>query len=272
MTDAIKTAVFSINVDGRDVTSNFDPALISMTIRFTDGGKSNSLEISLDDTDGRIRLPREGADIRATLAWSDGGGAVQFEGKTDEPESEGSRGGGMTLSITAHAADLKGKPKAKKQKHEDDAKFGDVAKEWGQAADLDVKVDDEAVMGASGSARRVALQREAMVLHDPQNPFHIDRRFAVGAQFAVRQGANPAIAISRAFVDNGTDQGKQIRVLGLAIAATRLGRARPPFDQIGAGDASIGRSARTLTVPSRVSAQSGRIPVLFASLAPLAVF
>jgi phage protein D len=144
MTDKVKNAVCWISVDGRDVTSNFDPHLISMTIRLTDGGKSDSLEIILDDKDGRLQLPREGADIRATLSWSNGaGGAVEFTGKTDEPESEGSRGGGMVLSITAHAVDLKGKPKAKRQRHKDQATFGDVAKEWGEAADLDVKVGGE---------------------------------------------------------------------------------------------------------------------------------
>jgi phage protein D len=137
----MRSALYSLAVDGQDVTSNFDPHLISMTIKLTDGGKSDTLEISLDDMDGRLRLPREGADIRATLSWSIGGGAVEFQGKTDEPESRGSRGGGMTLSITAHAADLKGKPKEKKQSHKDNATFGDVAKEWGQSADLDVKVD-----------------------------------------------------------------------------------------------------------------------------------
>jgi phage protein D len=33
------------------------------------------------------------------------------------------------------------KLKEKRQRHKDNAKFGDVAKEWGRAADLDVKVD-----------------------------------------------------------------------------------------------------------------------------------
>jgi hypothetical protein len=114
--------------------------LIALVITLTDGGWSDTLEIELDDANGQIKLPREGADIEATIAWSDGGGAVQFVGKTDQPTSEGTRGGGMILNITAHAADLKGKPKEKKQKHKDKAKFEDVAKEFAKDADLDVKV------------------------------------------------------------------------------------------------------------------------------------
>lgn len=106
MTETVRKAVYSISVDGTPVTSNFDSHLISLKINLTDGGKSDSLEIELDDADGRIRLPREGADIAATISRT-GGGAAAFEGKTDEPESEISRGGGMKLSITAHSADLK---------------------------------------------------------------------------------------------------------------------------------------------------------------------
>jgi phage protein D len=142
MTNAARRAIYTITIDGQDVTSNFEPHLLSLQIKLTDGGQSDTLDISLDDAGGRISMPREGAEIVATLAWSDGGGAVIFEGVTDEPESEGSRGQGMVLNITAHAADMKGKTKEKRQTHKDSAKFGDVANEWGKKADLDVRVSD----------------------------------------------------------------------------------------------------------------------------------
>lgn len=141
----MRRAVYSIKVDGKTVTDAFEPLLISMHIRLADGGKSDTLEINLDDTDGQIQLPREDADIEATLAWSDGGGSVHFTGKTDEPKSQGSRGGGMVMSIHAHATDMKGEPKAKQSRHKGEkdkkTKFGEVAKDWGKKAGLDVKVE-----------------------------------------------------------------------------------------------------------------------------------
>lgn len=143
MAAAVRRAVVSITVDGQVVTDAFEPRLVSLTIRLTDGGKSDSLDITLEDTDGMIKLPREGADIEALIFWSDGGGAVQFAGKTDEPTSEGSRGGGRLLHILATAADMKGKPKAKKSRHKDKGKFSDVAQQWGDDAGLDVKVDED---------------------------------------------------------------------------------------------------------------------------------
>jgi hypothetical protein len=139
----MRQAVYFISIDGQDISSTLEPLLISMTITLTDGGKSDTLEMDIDDSGGQLKMPREGAAVYATLAWSDGGQAVVFEGKTDQPRSSGTRGGGMIMSITAHAADMKDKPKEKKQKHKDDKKFGDVAKDFAKSANLEAKVSDK---------------------------------------------------------------------------------------------------------------------------------
>jgi phage protein D len=139
----MRRAIYFISVDGQDVTSNFEPYLIRLQIRLTDGGESDTCEISLDDSAGQLKMPRDDADIEVRLQWSDGGGAVTFKGKTDEPESQGSRGGGMILNITARATDMKDKPKEKKSKHKDDATFEETAKEFGNAAGLNVKVSGD---------------------------------------------------------------------------------------------------------------------------------
>ena len=139
----MRRAIYFISIDGQDVTSNFAPFLIRLQIRLTDGGESDTCEISLDDSAGQLKLPRDDADIEVQLQWSDGGGAVVFKGKTDEPESQGSRGGGMVMNLTARATDMKDKAKEKKTKHIDDASFEDAAKELGKLAGLTVKVAGE---------------------------------------------------------------------------------------------------------------------------------
>lgn len=139
----MRRAIYFISVDGQDVTSNFEPYLIRLQIKLTDGGESDTCEISLDDSAGQLQMPRDDADIEVRLQWSDGGGAVVFKGKTDEPESQGSRGGGMVMNITARATDMKDKPKEKRIKYKDDATFGDAAKEFGKLAGLNVKVSGE---------------------------------------------------------------------------------------------------------------------------------
>jgi phage protein D len=136
----MRHAIYFISIDGRDVTSKFEPYLIHLQIRLTDGGESDTCELSLDDSAGQLKFPRDDADIEVRLQWSDGGGAVVFKGKTDEPESQGSRGGGMVMNLTARATDLKDKAKEKKTKHKDDAAFENAATEFGKLAGLNVKV------------------------------------------------------------------------------------------------------------------------------------
>jgi len=140
----LRQAVFSVNIDGRNASNNFESYLISLVITLTDGGKSDSLEMELDDSHGQLILPREGADIDATLGWADRPGEyVTFQGKTDQPRSEGTRGGGMIMNITAHATDLKGEPKHKFEKHKDDSTFEEAAKKWGEDIGLNVRVDEK---------------------------------------------------------------------------------------------------------------------------------
>lgn len=144
MTDGAKKPKLTVIVDGKDVTDAFDPRLIAVSVHMVDGGASDTADLTLDDRDGSLRLPRAGADISIRVEWSDGSGsALEFNGKTDEPESIGSRPGGRTLNLRAMAADMGGEIKENAQAHKDDADFGDVAKEWGQSAGLDVKVAPE---------------------------------------------------------------------------------------------------------------------------------
>jgi len=86
--------------------------------------------------------------------------------------SEGSRGQGMVLNITAHAADMKGKTKEKRQAHKDSGKFGDVAKEWGRKADFEARV----------SEKLAAIQRDYWAMQN-------ESFMAWGARMAQEMGA-----------------------------------------------------------------------------------
>ena len=158
----MRKAVYSISIGGQNVSSAFDPLLLSLEIELTEGGETDRLTIELDDSNGQIQLPSPGASVSAALGWSDSGSVVAFEGFTDEPKSSGTtpkgadqddgsieqlishgdRGSGRTLTITAHSADLTGKVKQPMQAHADNMTFGDVAKQWGEKAGLSsIQVD-----------------------------------------------------------------------------------------------------------------------------------
>jgi len=178
----MRRAIYFISIDGQDVTSNFEPYLIRLQIRLTDGGESDTCEISLDDSAGQLQMPRDDADIEVRLQWSDGGGAVTFKGKTDEPESQGSRGGGMIMNITARATDMKDKPKEKKAKHKDDASFDETAKEFGKLAGLNVKVS-----GALAQKKRDywAMQNESFMAWGTRIASELGATFKIRGKDAV---------------------------------------------------------------------------------------
>ena len=139
-------AAYSIMVDGLDVSSNFGPVLESLSLSDSDGGKSDTLDIVLNDSYGHLLLPRAGAAIQAAIWWEEipafsVGGAITFSGKTDAPKSLGSRHKGMTLSISAKSADHVGKGKQKKNRYKDSTTFGSVAQQWGSEAGYQVQID-----------------------------------------------------------------------------------------------------------------------------------
>jgi len=96
-----KCAVFMVAVAGSNITTTLMPVLISLTISDKVGTHSDTASLEIDDTDGRIILPRIGAPVTVALGWEGEGVRVVFTGTVDEVRSSGSRGGGRTLSITA---------------------------------------------------------------------------------------------------------------------------------------------------------------------------
>jgi phage protein D len=189
----MRRAIYFISVDGEDVTSNFEPYLIRLQIRLTDGGESDTCEISLDDSAGQLQMPRDDADIEVRLQWSDGGGAVVFKGKTDEPESQGSRGGGMVMNITARATDMKDKPKEKRIKHKDDATFGDAAKEFGKLADLNVRISRDL---AQKKSDYWAMQNESFMSWGTRIASELGATFKIRGKEAIFAPSNANDSVS----------------------------------------------------------------------------
>ncbi|MBY6239790.1 phage late control D family protein [Methylosinus sp. Sm6] len=134
-------AVYSMSVDGTEVTRRFTPYLEALTLRLYDGGQSDTLEILLDDSLGHLRLPRVGASLSASLSWSGGGQALNFTGKTDEPRSRGGRSAGRLLALTATGTDFLSSVKEKQQGHVDDSTFEQAAQKFGAKAGIAVKID-----------------------------------------------------------------------------------------------------------------------------------
>ena len=96
---------YQVLVDGKDISATIRPRLMSMTITDNRGFTADTIEITLDDSDGQLDMPRRGATLHALIGWQ--GSALVDKGtyKIDEVEHNGAPD---VLTIRGKSADLRG--------------------------------------------------------------------------------------------------------------------------------------------------------------------
>jgi len=173
-----KCAVFMVAVAGSNITTTLMPVLISLTISDKVGTHSDTASLEIDDTDGRIILPRIGAPVTVALGWEGEGVRVVFTGTVDEVRSSGSRGGGRTLSITAKGMDTTGKPKEGQQRHFDDSTVENILREAGKLAGVTTVEVDPSL--ASITRKYFEMRDESLI--------HMGERLAreIGGNFRIQ--------------------------------------------------------------------------------------
>ncbi|CCA91303.1 contractile injection system protein, VgrG/Pvc8 family [Novosphingobium sp. PP1Y] len=73
MTQAITNIPdWRVTLDGKDLTERMRPRLVSLTISEKRGDEADQLDIVLDDTDGGLAIPKEGALLTVALGWKQG--------------------------------------------------------------------------------------------------------------------------------------------------------------------------------------------------------
>ncbi|MCC0035496.1 MAG: late control D family protein [Hoeflea sp.] len=130
--------IWSVTINGVDISTGLRPHLVSITVTDKDGTAGDTLSITVDDTGGQFRMPDEGARITASI-----NGVRVFEGTVDKVRSQGSRGEGLKLSITAKGYDTKGKAKEPQALHKDDATLEEYLGEVADNAGFSLMIDPE---------------------------------------------------------------------------------------------------------------------------------
>ena len=97
----------------------------------------------MDDSDGRIVMPKDDELITISLGWSGGSVAEVFRGKVNDIKSSGGRSGRM-LAIGCSGMGTKSKTKQISNKHFDESSLGDIMKAVAQGAGItEMLVDAE---------------------------------------------------------------------------------------------------------------------------------
>lgn len=61
-----------VTLDGKDLTDRLRPRLVSLTMSEKRGDEADQLDIVLDDSDGLLAIPKEGATLHVHLGWKQG--------------------------------------------------------------------------------------------------------------------------------------------------------------------------------------------------------
>lgn len=80
---------FTVTLDGRDLTSMIEPRLISLSVTECRADEADTLDITLDDSDGRLEIPKRGAVLAVSIGWVEAGLVDKGTFKVDEVEHSG---------------------------------------------------------------------------------------------------------------------------------------------------------------------------------------
>lgn len=138
-------ADFRLSVDGEDFSGKVRPRLISIKLTERRGEEADQLEIELDDSDGRLALPRKGAEVRLQLGWLQGAGvrvglvdkgrfkidSVDWDGPPDK------------VTIRGRSADLTSGFRRRREAIHKDTTLGAIAREIAARHGYQAKVSAE---------------------------------------------------------------------------------------------------------------------------------
>lgn len=96
--------MWRLTLDGRDISASFRPRLISLNLTDNRSFEADTLDITLDDSDGKLAIPRKGVTLAVQLGWA--GEPLIDKGSymVDEVEHSGSPD---QLTLRAKSADLR---------------------------------------------------------------------------------------------------------------------------------------------------------------------
>lgn len=120
-----------------DITAKVRPRLISLTLTDKRAGESDELNITLDDSDGKLSLPRTGATIRLSLGWKLAGLVDRGRFTVDEVEWSSAPG---QVQIRARSADMTKAFRIRTERSWRDTTLGAVVQQLAAANGLQARV------------------------------------------------------------------------------------------------------------------------------------
>lgn len=127
----LRGAIFDAAAELLDITAKVRPRLIALTLTEKRGDEADQLEITLDDSDGLLEMPKPGAVLRLQLGWLRGRNVTpglidKGSFKVDEVEHSGPPD---QVRITARSADFTSDLKKRREQSWHDTTLGAIVNE-----------------------------------------------------------------------------------------------------------------------------------------------
>lgn len=132
--------IFRVIANGADITETIKERLLKIQVTDAAGHSSDSVEIRIDDRDGKIVIPETGAKLEVFLGYEEQGLERVGIYTVDEIGLEGPSD---TLIIPAKAADMKKNLKVPKSRSWDAVTFSDIVNTLAAEHGLKAKVSDD---------------------------------------------------------------------------------------------------------------------------------
>ena len=137
------TPNFQVIADNQDITQAIKNRLLTLRITDEAGWQSDSLELTLDDRDGKVELPRQGAQLLVKLGFKEAGLIRMGVYTVDEVSVEGLPD---VLVIRARAANFRKSLKEQKSRSWENVTIGALVKTIAREHDLE-PVTSESLAG-----------------------------------------------------------------------------------------------------------------------------
>ena len=131
--------IYQLVVNGKDISHIVRPLLMRLSLRECRGGEADQLDLTLDDSQGNLALPPEGADVSLQLGYEHAGMVDKGTFKVDEVEHSGAPD---VITIRCRSAELRTTLRQRASASWHGVTLGQVVRDIGAKNNLPVNMDD----------------------------------------------------------------------------------------------------------------------------------
>ena len=137
---SLRHPIYQITADDQPLNATIERRIISLTVTDNRSDEADQLDITLDDSDGQLKLPKRGVTLNIKIGFSETTLCDKGDFIVDETEWSGTPD---TIKIKASSANFKSTAKTAKSQSFHGKKLGEIASKIAKDNDLEANISPE---------------------------------------------------------------------------------------------------------------------------------